>query len=129
MNNVEIREVYGQAAVDLLSPLLRARKWRIPPPGLLMAKVAFDGEDVVGFVLYQLIPHTEPLWVAPKYRGTGLAAELADEAVKFADAVGAGYMCLSSSPAVVEIAKEHKMREITHVRVWQGGNLNMGEPK
>jgi GNAT superfamily N-acetyltransferase len=121
MENVEIRELHGEEALEAIRPFLVSRKWRVPPVGMLAAKVAFEGDKVVGFAVYQLVPHTEPILVLPSHRGTGLAAELSRQIVEFARKVGGGLMCISTSSIVDDLAIDNGLSPIRGTTVWQDG--------
>lgn len=69
---------------------------------------------IVGFAVFQLVPHIEPLWVDESLRGTGLAAELADEVFKFIHAEKVrGAIAIADNPAVEALCKAHDMRVVT----------------
>lgn len=123
MEKVQIRELHGEEALAAIRPFLESRKWRIPPVGMLAAKVAFEGENVVGFAVYQLVPHVEPIFLVPSHRGTGLASELAKEIVDFARSVGGGMMCLSTTSVVDKLAAENGLTPLYGATIWQEGDF------
>jgi GNAT superfamily N-acetyltransferase len=123
MENVEIRELHGEEALEAIRPFLVSRNWRIPAVGMLAAKVAFEEDKVVGFAVYQLVPHVEPIMVLPSHRGTGLASELAKEIVGFARSVGGGLMCLSTTSVVDKLATENGLTPLYGATIWQEGEF------
>jgi len=72
-----------------------------------------DGGTLLGFFVFQLVPHTEPLWVAPSARGTDIPQQLADRMREFLVADGArGWMLVADSPVVERMARERGMRRV-----------------
>ena len=63
--------------VGRLAPILQSLGWNLPYPQTTTVLAAEDKGKIVGFVCQTLLPHLEPEWVAPEYRGTGMADELA----------------------------------------------------
>lgn len=43
-----------------------------PHPDHSRIAAAFDQGNLVGFMVLQLIPHTEPTWIADEYQGRGI---------------------------------------------------------
>lgn len=55
---------------ELLEPIFRAYGTMLPDPRLAQIAVSEDDDgQIVGFLVCQLIPHLEPIWVHPEYRG------------------------------------------------------------
>lgn len=52
-----------------LEPFFKERSIGLPSPNLAQIAVAEDGGQIVGFLVRQLVPHVEPLSIAPEYRG------------------------------------------------------------
>lgn len=44
----------------------------LPSPRFAQIVVAEEAGDIVGLVTVQLVPHMEPIWVAPAFRGQQL---------------------------------------------------------
>jgi GNAT superfamily N-acetyltransferase len=69
--------------------------------------------EIVGFHVMQLLPHAEPLYVAPTERGTKLASELADRMVEFLKASNArGWMVLAGNAHTEKLCRERGMKKI-----------------
>ncbi len=74
--------------LDILEPILQRHGWVSPNPRLSRALVVFDSQnEIIGFSVFQLVPHVEPLWVALRYRGMGLAEQLAHQMVEFLNSI------------------------------------------
>jgi len=74
-----------------------------------------DGQ-IVGFCFAQLIPHFEPLYVMPEWRGTGIAEELAQRAMKKITDTGAQrFMCVVQSQFAEALCKKLGMRAVPGV--------------
>lgn len=69
--------ILEKSEVSKLAPILQSLGWNLPYPQTTTVLVAEDEGEIIGFVCQTLLPHLEPEWVAPKYRGTGVADELA----------------------------------------------------
>jgi len=75
--------------------------------------LARRGEDIVGFHVMQLVPHTEPLYVAPTERGTGIAEEMADRMVEFLKGANVrGWITIADSPHAKALCEERGMTRI-----------------
>jgi hypothetical protein len=69
---------------------------------------------IIAFHVLQLIPHTEPLWIAEEFRGTDLAREMANEMVAFMHGMNArGWLCIADSPHAEALCREFKMELVT----------------
>jgi GNAT superfamily N-acetyltransferase len=72
--------VVADAELLLLEPLFRKLGWALPDPDFAKAVVAEAGEGpdalILGFSVVQFVPHSEPMWVDPNCRGTGIAEGL-----------------------------------------------------
>src|SRR6266446_10267452 len=70
--------------LDILGPILQRHGWVSPNPRLSRALIVFDSQnEIIGFSVFQLVPHVEPLWLALRYRGTGLAEQITHQMVEF----------------------------------------------
>jgi len=78
--------------------------------------VAEDSEGkLVGFQVLQLVPHVEPLYVAPSARATGLAEELVERMVKFLGEVQIrGYLASAESPFAAQLCEKHGMTKLDY---------------
>jgi len=108
--SVEIREVRG-SGLAVLAPFLHARGTAIPYPHLAIAKVAYEGARIVGYAIYQWLPHVEPLEIVKDYRGGDLARRLADEITALAAANGP-YLAVADSPFAARMCIERGLRPI-----------------
>ena len=74
---------------------------------------AFDGDRMIGFVCMNMIPHIEPLFVAPAYRGSGVAEELVQQMVEllYAAIAPAAYV-VADNPASAKLAELHGMTRV-----------------
>ena len=75
----------------------------LPDPEMARIIVAWDDLTVAGFVVIQMQPHIEPLYVAPAYRHQGLAGELAAAAVSIF-APGVPYYAFSPREGIAQLA-------------------------
>ena len=74
-----------------------------PAPEHTLMLAAMDGEKIVGVLCVQKLICASPLWIAPEYRGNGIAEGLANEAVKLASSTGMQGMVISDNPFVEKI--------------------------
>lgn len=49
----------------------------IPNPKLSRVAVAEKDDEIIGFAVFQLIPHAEPFWIREDHRGTNIWVKLA----------------------------------------------------
>lgn len=111
---IEKRWLQGED-LKVLAPVIHARGWGPFNPYLTRALCAFekqgDGtEALVGFVVLQMIPHTEPLYVDPEHRGTGLAEELSEEIVAFLrENQVRGWIAIAESPHSAILCEKNGM--------------------
>lgn len=69
--------------------------------------------NLVGWLVLQFFPHTEPLYVNADHRGTGLAAELADKMFNFLVATDTrGFMFVADSPAAEKLAQHYGLKRV-----------------
>ena len=107
-HQIEIRDIYGDD-LRVLEPLLEQYHAVIPNPQVAMAKVAYLGERIVGFAVFQMVAHTEPLWVSPEYRGGELTRQLADSITEFARQAAGQFVCIATSSFVEALCREQRM--------------------
>ena len=107
--NFEIRELHGDSLKELL-PMLESHGVVIPFPHLAMAKVAFDENGhVAGYAIFQMVPHTEPLWVAKEYRGGELTHILAEKISDFARETAGSFVSVATNEFSEQLCREQKM--------------------
>src|SRR5208283_2563973 len=98
---------------NAIDEVCAARGWLSLNRLLTRVLVAKRGDDIVGFIVLQLIPHTEPLYVAPSERGTELAATLADKMVEhMVNMKARGWLVVADSPFAEQLCKERGMRKL-----------------
>jgi hypothetical protein len=104
-----------QAEWDAIDEVCASRGWMSLNRQMTRVLVAKRGDDIVGFHVLQLIPHTEPLYVDPKERGTELAADLADGMVKYlTDVKARGWMVLAGNAHTEKLCKERGMVKVAN---------------
>ena len=59
-----------------LQGVLEAEGGRLPDPATAQIVVHEAQGEIIGFLVVQLVPHLEPIWVHPDYRGKGLVSSL-----------------------------------------------------
>ena len=86
---------------------------------------AFDGDQLVGFFCLQLIPHLEPLFVAPGYRGEPVAINMVNKMVEFLKESNArGAMLVAETPGVERLAEHFGMARFIYPLY---SKVNMGD--
>lgn len=117
-NGVSYRWVDGNDATaedwDRVERILAARGWlslNRPTTRILIAEDA--GGELLGFICLQMVPHTEPLFLRPSARGTGIAEELADRMLEFMLSIRArGWMTVADSPVAEKLCEARGMVRI-----------------
>ena len=99
---------------DRIETIIETRGW-IPlnrrTTRVLLAETAAGG--LVGFIVLQLIPHVEPLFVAPSMRATGVAEDLAERMKAYLDEVGVrGYIATAENPSAAKLCEAHGMTKV-----------------
>lgn len=113
ITGLEFRWLQGDD-LDQLEPTIRARGW--VPLNKAMSRVlaVYDGERIVGWIAFNMIPHVEPLFIEPEYRGSGIAEQLAEGMVNWLYAVEApAAYIVADSPASQRLAEAHGMERVT----------------
>jgi hypothetical protein len=99
---------------DKIEGILASRGWMSlnrPTTRILVADDA-DG-SLLGFICLQMVPHTEPLFVRPSQRGTGLAETLADKMLEFMLSIQArGWMVVADNPIAAELCESRGMVKV-----------------
>jgi len=54
---------------ELTRPSMEENGGEVPDPSQSAIAAAFDGDRLVGYAVLQLIPHLEPVYIAPEARG------------------------------------------------------------
>ena len=96
-----------------LEEFFQQRGWVPLNPQGSRVLAAFDGDRMIGFVCMNMIPHIEPLFVAPAYRGSGVAEELVQQMVEllYAAIAPAAYV-VADNPASAKLAELHGMTRV-----------------
>lgn len=116
--DVNYRWVDGPTATaeewERIEGILTTRGWMSlnrPTSRVLIAEDT-DGA-LLGFIVMQLVPHTEPLWVLPSKRASGIAEELADQMLTFMVSVQArGWMVVADNPAAAKLCEQRGMSKV-----------------
>jgi GNAT superfamily N-acetyltransferase len=102
---------------ERIEQILIARGWMSlnrATSRILISETEEEGK-LASFLVLQLVPHTEPLWVAPEFRATGLAEQMVDAMVKFLNEVQIrGYLATAESPFAAKLCEEHGMKKLEH---------------
>ena len=117
-NEITFRWIDGPAATDedwdKIEAILAARGWMSLNQNtsrILVAETS-DGK-IAGFSCLQLVPHAEPLFVAPSQRGTGLAEELTERMYAFLAEVNVrGFVAIAESRFAEELCERHGMKKV-----------------
>ena len=100
--------------LNTLEPILKARGWMSLNHDTSAAYCAYDDKKLVGFLVVQLIPHVEPMYVDIRHRGTGVAEQLGQGVADYLrEAHCRGAMLIADSPATAKLAEKFKMTKIT----------------
>ena|ERR1035437_8347136 len=121
IRKIEYRWVDGPTATaedwDRVESILAARGWMSlnrATSRILIAEAPGPDGRLLAFVVFQLIPHLEPLWIAPSVRGTGLAEELSDRIIRFMVENGArGWISVADSPFAEKLCEREGMVRVS----------------
>lgn len=118
-DDVRYRWIDGPTATDAewsrIDEILATRGWSSLNRQTSRIRVAENAAgDLLGFVVLQLFPHAEPLWVRPSARGTGVAEQLADDIVGWLMEVGVrGFEVTADTEHAVRLAEKQGMKRVT----------------
>ena len=118
MDGVKYRWVDGPTCEDedwdRIEEILKARGWMSLNRTTSRILVAEDSEGkLYGFQVLQLVPHVEPLYVAPAARASGIAEELVERMVKFLGEVKIrGYLATAESSFAAQLCEKHGMTKL-----------------
>lgn len=110
-------------SVHEIDPILASRGLPSLNPETTRILAAYDGDKLVGFLVLQLFPHMEPLYVDPSYRGNGaeIANKLIDDMFAFAEICQIrGFMCVADSPHAEKLCRERgliKLADPVYIKV------------
>ena len=106
----------AQGDIEALAPALRQAGMTIAYPHLAEPIVAKFHDEIIGFAFAQLLPHCEPIWVNPNWRGMGLAEELARRVVEKIELTGAKrFMCVAQNQFAERLCEEMGMKRVVGV--------------
>lgn len=113
---------------EFVQPVLSLRGWALlnindeQPTCRVMA--AFDGPEIVGFLVLQLFPVLGPAWADALHRDGTVTRELADKMHDYMVSVKArAAVTICESPVAERLAQRHGMTEIMDpVYLWIGDN-------
>ena len=92
---------------------IREVGFSFPHPQLSTVELAIVEGELAGFACSQLMFHAEPLYVDPKYYGTGIAEELASRVVRsIEESRGKMFLSVASNPHAERLCKEQGMVEV-----------------
>lgn len=116
-NEITFRWINGfeasQEDWDRIENIMLARGWMKLNPNTSRILVAEKDGAIAGFVCLQLVPHVEPLFVAPSFRGTGLAETLSDKLIAFMhESAARGWMAVASDSTVAKLCEKQGMHKI-----------------
>jgi len=120
MDYVTYRWVDGPTASDAdwdrIESILATRGWMSlsrTVSRILVAETP-DGE-IAGFQVLQLIPHTEPLYVRPSARGTGLAEDLTNKMYEYLiDVQARGWLAVAESKFAEDLCEKYGMQKLAY---------------
>lgn len=118
LDEVHYRIVEGrtmeQCDWDALEAILAERRWMSLNRETTLAVVLAERNGMlVGFFVLQMIPHTEPLYVAPGERGSEVAGTLADLMLEFLQRGNArGWMLTAENPFVERMCRQRGMIKV-----------------
>ena len=99
--------------IEALEPMFKQRGWMCLNKETSRIMGTFHEGKLIAFVVLQLVPHLEPLWVDPSYRGAGVAEELVSEIARYIkSAKTRGVMIVADNPGVARLAEHFGMSRI-----------------
>ncbi len=101
--------------ISALDPIMFSRNLPALNRETTRVRAAYDGDRLVGFLVLQLLPHLEPLYVDRTYRGNGseLANKLIDDMFAFVGDCGIrGFISIADDPIAEQICIARGMKQI-----------------
>jgi hypothetical protein len=97
----------------LVKEVFEEHEGDLPDPQLSAIYAAFDGGRVVGFHVLQYVPHAEPMWINPDYRGQVNWREFQRGIESlFSASEGGSYYIFPSDERVAKMCKRGGMEEV-----------------
>ena len=90
---------------EMLLPHFNDRAAPLPHPQLSQIAGMFHGQQLVGFLCFQLLPHVEPLWIDEAYRDNGLWRQMAEMIKPFTEPLTS--FIVADDASVEHMAKEY----------------------
>ena len=107
----------SRESVSQLAPALKKAHMTIAYEHLAEPVVAkLNDGTIIGFAFAQLMPHAEPIYVDPNWRGIGIAEELARRVVEKIESTGAQrFVAVAQGTFAEELCKKMGMRAVLGV--------------
>ena len=103
----------GGADLKELEPTIIQMGWTPLDPAISSAIVALDGDRIVGFAVFRMVPTCGPMFVEKDYRGQGLPDELSGRLFQFlAENNCRGFMVVPESQFTERICKQYGMQQL-----------------
>ena len=106
----------GENAADWerLAELIGANGWMTLNPATSRALISEDSDaNIVGFLIFQMIPYVGPLYCAPSMRGQGIAEEMSDRMIAFLEDIKArGWTATAENPHAEKIMVDRGMKKV-----------------
>jgi len=122
MANVEYVWLDGPSLSDFdwetqtaaISRVIDARGWMRLNRRTSRILIAEDADQkLLGFMVLQLVPHTEPLWVLPSMRGSDIAETLVERMIDFMfSQQSRGWMVVADNPSAAKLCEDHGMTKL-----------------
>ena len=98
---------------EKLKPLLIESKWVLPYPDMSAVVVGEYQDKIVCFTVTQLVPHAEPHWIDPEWRGSGLSELMINEAVRMMENSGLhSWVVVAPTEDAARLCRKQGMKEI-----------------
>jgi len=123
---MEYRWLSNDEIEEWVQPVLRIRGWALlninDTQPTCRVKGAFDGPELVGFIILQFFPLLGPEWVDNDHRDGRVSRELAEQMHDYMVEVGArGAITVAETPFAQRMAERHGMQKVEHpVYLWVG---------
>lgn len=116
-DDVRYRWIDGPTATDeewsKIDEILATRGWTSLNRATSRIRLAEDATGILGFLVLQMYPHVEPLFVRPSARGKGVAERLSDDMIAFLQQVEVrGFELTADSPHAAKLAEAAGLRKV-----------------
>lgn len=96
----------------LLQPEFKKRNLEIPRSNISVVAGAFLENELVGFFVWQLLPHAEPMWIHEDYRNSGVWKELVSLIIPYANMKDT--FVVAETEEVEKMCEKMEMEEVKH---------------